>query len=199
MTKVIDYYFAPSSPWAHLGHRRLCDVAAAAGATIVPMPVDFGRIFPVSGGLPLKQRSAQRQAYRISELKRWRSYLNEPLNLAPRYFPVDADPSSLLLIATLPLGSDAVMRLAGALMRACWVEERNIADSNTLAAIADEQGLHAGALLDVARTAESTATYEAFTARAIAMQVFGAPTFVFQNELFWGQDRLEFLQRALAA
>ena len=199
MTKVIDYYFSPSSPWAHLGHRRLCDVAAVARATIVPMPVDFGRIFPVSGGLPLKQRSAQRQAYRLIELKRWRSHLNEPLTLAPRYFPVDANPASLLLIATLPLGSDAVMRLAGALMRACWVEERNIADPDTLIAIANAQGLHGGALLEVARTGESTATYEAFTARAINMQVFGAPTFVFQHELFWGQDRLEFLQRALAA
>ncbi len=199
MSKAIDYYFSPGSPWTHLGHRRLCDVAAAGGASIVPMPVDFGRIFPVSGGLPLKQRSAQRQAYRLTELKRWRSYLNEPLTLAPKYFPVDANPASLLLIAALPLGSDAVMRLAGAVMRACWVEERNIADPDTLVAIADAQDLHGGALLDIARTTGATATYEAFTARAIAMQVFGAPTFVFRNELFWGQDRLGFLQRALAA
>ena len=199
MSKVVDYYFSPSSPWTHLGHRRLGDIASSTAANIVPMPVDFGRVFPVSGGLPLKQRSAQRQAYRLTELKRWRSHLNEPLTLEPRYFPVDANPASLLLIAALPLGSEMVMALAGAVMRACWVEERNIADPDTLAAIADAQGLEGRAMLDVARTAESAATYEAFTARAIAARVFGAPTFVFRNELFWGQDRLEFLERALAA
>lgn len=199
MTKVVDYYFSPSSPWTYLGHRRLGEIAAATATDIVPMPVDFGLVFPVSGGLPLKQRSVQRQAYRLTELKRWRSHLSEPLTLEPRYFPVDANPASLLLIAALPLGSRRVMQLAGAVMRACWVEERNIADPDTLAAIADAQGLHGRALLEVAGTAESAATYESFTARAIAAQVFGAPTFVFRDELFWGQDRLEFLERALAA
>jgi len=90
------------------------------------------------------------------------------------------------------------MRLAGALLRAIWAEDRDISDAATIAAIASEQGLDAEALAAAALSPDVAARYDALTQEAIERQIFGAPTFVYREELFWGQDRLDFLDRALA-
>ena len=107
-------------------------------------PVDLGRYFAVSGGLPLKQRAPQRQAYRLVELARWSKYLGLPLNLQPRHFPVPPALASKWILAALSQqGTGGALKLTGALLRAVWAEERNIADADTLAAIASEQGFDA--------------------------------------------------------
>jgi len=199
MSKTIDYYFTPVSPWTYLGHARFSAIAAKAGATVRPRPVDYGKIFPVSGGLPLKQRPAQRQAYRLMELRRWRDALGLPLNIEPKHFPVDAGVASLMLTASLAQGGEATMRLAGAMLHAVWVEERNLADRDTLIALAQSAGLDGRALLDAAHDTATAEAYARHTAEAIGLQVFGAPTYVYAGELFWGQDRLDFVERALAA
>ena len=101
------------------------------------LPVDLGgKVFPVSGGLPLAKRAPQRQAYRLVELKRFSEYLHAPLNLQPKYFPVAGDDAAQLIIAVdLNDGADAAMHITDAVLRAVWVEERNIADEATLAAL----------------------------------------------------------------
>jgi 2-hydroxychromene-2-carboxylate isomerase len=197
MSKIVDYYFTPASPWTYLGHRRFEEIAAKAGAEIRYKPVDFGKIFPVSGGLPLGKRAPQRQSYRLFELERWRKFLHVPLTVQPKYFPVASDLASQLIIATERAGG-APGRIAYALMRACWAEERNIADPDILAAIAREQGHDGAALVAAARTPEIAARYEALTREAIDRKVFGAPFYIYKDEPFWGQDRLDFLERALA-
>ena len=83
-------------------------------------------------------------------------------------------------------------------MRARWAEERDIADPATLAAIATTLGQDAKALAARAADPAIAARYQADTQEAIARQVFGAPTYVYRDELFWGQDRLDFLGRKLA-
>jgi 2-hydroxychromene-2-carboxylate isomerase len=197
MSKIVDYYFTPASPWTYLGHRRFEAIAAKAGAEIRYKPVDFGKIFPVSGGLPLGKRAAQRQSYRLFELERWRKFLQVPLTVQPKYFPVASDLASQLIIATERAGG-APGPIAYALMRACWAEERNIADPDILAAIAREQGHDGATLVAAARTPEIAARYEALTREAIDRQVFGAPFYIYKDEPFWGQDRLDFLERALS-
>lgn len=197
--KTIDYYFTPVSPWTHFGHARLDEIARRHGAKIAVKPVDFGRIFPVSGGLPLKQRAPQRQAYRMFELARWRDFLGIPIHLEPKFFPAPADPASLLILAAAPAGWQRQMDLAGALLRACWQEERNVADPATLQAVADGLGLQGEGLLARAGSAEIRAIYERLTDEAIERQVFGAPTCIVDDEPFWGQDRLDFVERRLAA
>ncbi len=181
-----------------MGHDRFVAIAAKHGAAINVKPVDLGKVFAVSGGLPLKQRAAQRQAYRLFELKRWSALLGLPLNLQPKFFPVPADLASKWIIAAQELGPDAGLRLAGALMRAVWAEERNVSDADTLASIAGEQGLDAAALGARAGADEIGSRYQALTQEAIDRQVFGAPTFIYRDEPFWGQDRLDFLDRSLA-
>ncbi|TMG83624.1 MAG: 2-hydroxychromene-2-carboxylate isomerase [Betaproteobacteria bacterium] len=198
MSKSVDYFFTPVSPFTYMGHDRFVAIAARHGASINVKPVDLGKVFAVSGGLPLKQRAAQRQAYRLFELKRWSRLLGLPLNLQPKFFPVPADLASKWILAALEQGPDAGLKLAGAFMRAVWAEDRNVSDADTLASIAREQGFDAAALGDRAAAEAIGSRYEALTQEAIDAQVFGAPTFIYRDEPFWGQDRLDFLDRSLA-
>ena len=199
MGRTVDYYFAPQSPWAYLGHQRLTEIAARADASIRVMPIDLGgKVFPISGGLPLGQRAPQRQAYRLLELQRFSRHLGAPLNLKPRYFPVGGDDAARLIIASdLAQGSVAAMRVAGAVLAACWAQERNIADEQVLTQLLLEQGLPAG-LLEQSHSQAVQVRYEACTQQAIYAGVFGAPSYVIDGEIFWGQDRLDFVERALA-
>lgn len=193
----IQYYFTPVSPWTYLGHERFRAIAKAANARVEVLPVDYGAIFPVSGGLPLAKRAPQRQAYRLVELQRFSDWLKVPLNVRPMHFPVDAGPAARLIIATqAAAGPPAALTLAGAMMRAVWAEERNLAERDTLAVLLAENAL-AAALLAESEAPEVAARYEANTQRAIAAGVFGAPSFVVDGEIFWGQDRLDFLERRL--
>ena len=196
MAKTIDYYFSPMSPWTYLGHARFQEIAHQHGAAVNPKPVDYGRIFPLSGGLPVAKRPPQRQAYRLVELQRWRDYLRVPLNIHPKYFPYDARLATLAIIAAGD--ADKAMKLAGAFLRGCWAEDKNMADEAEVASVIRDAGLDSVALLKQANAPETASRYEAFTDEAIARQVFGAPTYTYKDELFWGQDRLEFLDRALA-
>jgi 2-hydroxychromene-2-carboxylate isomerase len=190
MPKQIDYYFTPGSPWAYLGHGRFADMAQRHGAAVAVKPVDYGVIFPQSGGLPLGRRAPQRQAYRLTELARWRDFLGVPLNLQPKFFPVDAISAACIICAAPP---GARMAAAGDFLRAVWAEERNIADIGVLGEIAARHGITdaPGAIV------RGKAIFEGNTQEALAREVFGAPTYVLGGELFWGQDRLDFLERAL--
>ena len=190
MPKQVDYYLTPTSPWTYLGHERFAQIAKKHGATVAVKPVDYGVIFPQSGGLPLAKRAPQRQAYRLQELARWREHLGVPLNIHPKFFPADPAPAACLICAA---PGDRRLALAGDCLRAVWAEEKNIADAAVLAQIAARHGI-ADAPAAIARGKE---VYEANTREGMARQVFGAPTYVYGEQMFWGQDRLEFLDRAM--
>jgi 2-hydroxychromene-2-carboxylate isomerase len=198
MAKIVDYYFTPMSPWTYFGHARFLEIARRHGAEIHYKPAHFHRIFAASGGLPVAQRPKQRQAYRLMELERWRKFLGMPINLKPKHVPVPTERADRLIIAARQGGADPGA-LAEALMRACWIEERDISDEATLGEIAAASGFDGAALVARAAGPEAGAEYEANTAEAIERQVFGAPTYAYGRELFWGQDRLDFVERALAA
>jgi 2-hydroxychromene-2-carboxylate isomerase len=199
MAKVCEYFFAPQSPWTYLGHARFVSLAKTYGVQVEVKPCDLGKIFNASGGLPLAKRAPQRQAHRLTELKRWSDYLQLPLNLQPQFFPVPGDTAARLIIATrLAHGTDAALELTGALGRAVWAEEKNIADDTTLGSIASACGLEGKLLLKSAETASIEAEYARCTEQAIAANVFGVPWYVVDGEGFWGQDRLDFVERAFA-
>jgi 2-hydroxychromene-2-carboxylate isomerase len=198
MSKAIDYYYAMQSPWAFLGAERFTRMAEAAGAIVTYKPCDFSRVFSRTGGFMLKDRSPARQAYRLIELARWSRQLGIKLNLQPKFFPVADELAARFVIAAgqlgLPMGP-----LTLAIMRAVWVEERNIADTDTLRALADGLGLAGAALLTASREVATLEAYERNSDDAVARGVFGAPTYIYRDEPFWGQDRLDFLERALRA
>ena len=198
MPKHVDYYVSLNSPWTYLGAARFDAMAKKYGASVTIWPVDFGSVFAVSGGLPLPKRSPQRQAYRMMELKRWRDHLGIKLTLEPKFFPHDEVPAAKCVIALREQGrmADAI-KLAHAVLAAVWAEERSPADPATLKAILGECGLDADAVLKAGEG--MTAKREAYTKHAIDQSVFGAPFFVIDGERFWGQDRLEFVERKLAS
>ena len=199
MTQSVEYYFTPVSPWAFLGHRRFVQLLRDSGASVSVRPVDFGAIFPASGGLPLAKRAPQRQAYRLVELKRFADALQVPLNTQPTFFPVPADPAALLIVAASQLkGEDAALELAGRFGTAVWVEQRDIGDETTRRAIVAEAGLPND--LHARAAAPATAgRYATYTQQALDVGVFGAPSYVVDGEIFWGQDRLDFIARRLHA
>ena len=196
MSRRIDYYFTPISPWVFLGSERFHAIAAKAGAEIAYKPVNYGTIFPASGGLPLAKRAPQRQAYRLVELRRWADHLGIPLNPTPTTFPQSDELAALTLIAAEEAGAD-LAALSTALGRAIWVEDRNIADPDTVREILAHHGI-GSELVERAGSDEIRARRDAYTEQALAAGVFGAPSYVVNGEIFWGQDRLDFLERALS-
>ncbi|MGH6914691.1 MAG: 2-hydroxychromene-2-carboxylate isomerase [Geminicoccales bacterium] len=195
MTGSVTIYYSLNSPWTYLAWQRLRDLVQSSGADARYRPINVLEAFKVSGGLPLAERPRQRQAYRLMELRRWRDHLQVPLHLEPRYFPADERLAAGMVIALGQRGGD-MAALSHAFLRAVWAQERDLADPATLVAITGEQGLGSD-LLDAAQSQAVTDAHRANTEAAIAEGVFGVPTFVIGEELFWGQDRLDFVARAL--
>ena len=196
---TITYYMSLNSPWTYLGSARFAEIAKRHGCTVDLKPAKFGEVFAKTGGLPLPKRSPERRAYRMMDLKRWRDHLKLPITLEPKFFPSDEAAGTRLVIATKLAGKDC-HALATEIGRALWEREENIADAGVLAAAATRAGLDAAAIRKAAPTdAELDKLHDQYTADALAHGVFGAPSYVLgSREFFWGQDRLEFLDRALA-
>jgi 2-hydroxychromene-2-carboxylate isomerase len=200
MAKHVDYYVSLNSPWTYLGSKRFETIAQKHGADVAIWPVDFGSVFAVSGGLPLPKRAPQRQTYRMMELKRWRDHLGVKTTLEPKFFPANEVPAAKCVIALREQGrmADAI-KLAHAVLAALWAEEKNTGDPATLQAIIAGCGLDAAAVVKASEAPGVAEKREAYTKQAIERGVFGAPSFVIDGEIFWGQDRLDFVDRKLAA
>ena len=198
MAITIDYYLSLNSPWTYMGSALFAEIAKRNGATVNVKPAKFGPIFEKTGGLPLPTRSPERQAYRLMELKRWREVRNIPLTVQPKYFPSDDLQATRLVIAAKLAGKDA-HKLSLELGRVIWEREESLADAAAMSAAATRAGLDAAALrASGPADAELDRLYDQYTQEALAAGVFGAPSYVLPSgEIFWGQDRLELLERAL--
>jgi 2-hydroxychromene-2-carboxylate isomerase len=195
----IDYYASLNSPWTHLGAARIEALAAKYNATLRIYPVYFGAIFAGSGGLPLPKRAPQRQAYRLMELRRWRGFLGVPINIEPKFFPSSEVLTGPCVIAVRETQGDTpAINLAHRVLKAVWQDELNPADPVTLAKLIGEVGLNAETVLKLGAEPRWTERREADTRAALERGVFGAPSYVIGEEIFWGQDRLEFVDRKLA-
>jgi 2-hydroxychromene-2-carboxylate isomerase len=199
MALQIDYYVSLNSPWTHLGAARIEAMAMANNAGLRVFPVDLGAIFPQSGGLPLPKRAPQRQAYRMMELRRWRDHLNIPIQLEPKFFPADETLSAGCVIALRETAGDQpAVKLAHRVLKALWQEEKNPGDPATLAGLISDVGLDADQVMKLGAEPRWAERRVADTKAALDRGVFGAPGYVIGDEIFWGQDRLEFVERRLA-
>jgi len=195
----IDYYASLNSPWTHLGAARIEALAAKYGASLRIYPVDFGAIFAASGGLPLPKRAPQRQAYRLMELRRWRDFLGIPINIEPKFFPSSEALTAPCVIALREtMGDKPAIALAHRVLKAVWQNEKNPGDPAALAALITEVGLDADAVMRLGAEPRWTERRTADTQAALDRGVFGAPSYVIGDEIFWGQDRLDFVDRHLA-
>ncbi len=195
--ETVECFYTQSSPWMYLGGPRLADIVRRHGVRLVLRPFDFQAVVPETGGVPLRTRPAPRQRYHALELERWRGRLGLPLNLQPRYYPPDDQrPAGRMVMAAQARGLDAA-RLSHALLRALWVEERDIALPATRVAIAEENAMPGLELLAEEESPATLADWAANNRDAAERGVFGSPTFFWRDEWLWGQDRLDFLDRML--
>ena len=199
MALNIDYYVSLNSPWTYLGASRIEALAAQHRTPLRIYPVDFAAIFAASGGLPLPRRAPQRQAYRLAELRRWREALGVSINLEPKFFPASEALSAPCVIALRETAGDGpAVALAHRVLRAVWQDEADPGDPPTLARLIGEVGLDADAVMKLGSEPRWAERRIADTEAAVSRGVFGAPSYVIADEIFWGQDRLDFVDRRLS-
>ncbi len=194
---TIDYYLFPLSPFSYLAGLKLEEVAARHGAEIAYKPVQLMRIFSETGTLPPKDRHVSRRRYREQDLRRLAAATGLPLNLQPRHWPTNPVPASAAIISAGEVGGGDMGRLVHGLLGAVWAEDRDIAEDEVVRDILSQAGFDP----TVADRGLLTAveTLERNTDEALRRMVFGAPSYVVGDEVFWGQDRLPLLDAHLAA
>jgi len=198
MSKTIDYFLSPMSPWVYLGHEPLHTLLDKFNAAVNVIPIDPGKLFAATGGVPVAQRPIQRQKYRLAELKRWKSFLGSPIIIEPAHFPYNPALVSLVVVATVnEYGAQKAMELTLCLMKGCWVEDRNMGLTEEVKKSIESCDLNSDDLLELASNDQTSKDLEKNTQHAIEAGVFGAPTYIINGELYWGQDRLDFVQRSL--
>ncbi len=194
MRKTVYYFHALSSPWAYLGWPQFKALIDKHDLDVVVRPT---RIVPENGGVPLRSRPQPRQDYHAVELDRWRKRLNMHLVLKPAHYPTNNEFSARMVIAADRLGLPA-LELSHALLRALWSEEKDVTDPTVRIAVADSLGLD-GAKLQAME--DEPAIMQAWLdshEEAKRRGVFGTPTWIYKDVLYWGQDRLSFLDDALS-
>ena len=186
----IEYYFSTLSPYAYLAGVRLEEIAARHGAGVTYKPLDIVQLFARTGGVAPKDRHPARMAYRAQELPRQAKKLNMPLNLQPAHWPTNAAPSSYAIIAGQNAGGGDLGALVHGVLRACWAEERDIAEDAVIKDCLEKAGFDPG--LADSGLLSGAETYAANLEDAVAANVFGAPFYVVDSgQSFWGQDRLD--------
>ena len=193
----IEYFYAIPSPFTYLGSLKLQSITKKYNAEIIEKPCDLiGGIFAKTGGIPVPQRSPQRQKYRLDEIKRWSKFLNIQMNIKPKFFPPkDPHLPAKFTIAANLLGTKVVF--GHELLKQLWSEEKDISDEKNIETASNNFKINFKELSVLAKSEQVSKIYVDNTNEAVEKNVFGAPTYIFNNELFWGQDRLEFLERAL--
>lgn len=185
----IDYYFSTISPYTYIAGQRLEEIAENHGASIRYKPLDVGALFARTGGVPLPQRHESRRDYRLTEIRRQAAKAGLPVNLQPMFWPANAAPSSYAIIAAQNAGGGDLGALVHSILRACWAEEKDIAQDEVIRACLSAAGFDP-ALAD-SGLLSGAETYAANLEEAVGRGVFGMPFYIVEDEKFWGQDRLE--------
>jgi 2-hydroxychromene-2-carboxylate isomerase len=195
--KKILYFYSVVSPFAYLGNKKLIEISKKYSAEIIEKPIDLvGKVFVATGGVPVPQRHISRQNYRLLELKRWGNFLNIKINQKPKFFPPkDPHTPALFCIASINMGikNDFSFRV----LEELWAQENDISNLETLKSIANDLKINFEELNKFAMSDKIKKIYESNTQEAINMNIFGVPTYIYNNEIFWGQDRLELLEYSL--
>tara|TARA_A100001037_G_scaffold302031_1_gene332796 strand:+ start:1609 stop:2211 length:603 start_codon:yes stop_codon:yes gene_type:complete len=198
MSDPIKFYFACVSPWSYLAIDALKEIAEKHGRTVVYKPTDVGRTWGATGaGRPLGDRPEVLQTYRLIELPRWAKWRDVPINTEPKHFPAPFLLSSNVIIAASQSGAD-MYEITRALMRGCWVDEKNVGDPADVAAIVDSVDLDGKTLVKAAESEAVAAELAANTEESLADGTWSVPSFVVDGEPFFGQDRLEMIDWRLS-
>lgn len=194
----IEYFYSAHSAYAYFGSARFMAIAAAAGRRIVHKPVDLDRVLNGCGSTAFRERPlAYRNYFFNREMERWVQFRGvRHLGHRPTTHHHSPDLANCMLIAAIQAGRD-VDRLAHRMLEAHWAEDADLADTATLVRLAGDVAEDGDALLGAAHDKPAVDAYDANTREAIARSVFGSPTYFVDGDMFYGQDRLELVERAL--
>lgn len=196
----VEYFYSAHSAYAYIGAGRLAEICAAHGCVIEHRPIRLSPVVEAVSGLPFAGRSKHHVDYYFGrEIERWADFRGVPvIGHRPTHHDNPLDLPNGLIIAAVAAGADAD-RLSQAILTAHWRDDADIADAATLAAVAEAAGIDPGPLLSRALGPEVQAVHDANTAEAIERGVFGSPTYFLDGDMFYGQDHLELMERALVA
>ncbi len=203
-TIEIEYFYATFSAYAYIGSAMFMEIARAKGAKIIHRPFDWRPVItaagPASAPGPINGLTDARRAYFSGrEIIRWAEYRGVAIiDDRPTRHDNPLALSSGLVIAAVEAGH-SVDALVHALFQSHWRDDSDLADEATLAKLTESAGLDPAPLLAAALTPAIQAIYEANTAEAITRSVFGSPTYFVGGDMFYGQDHLELVERALEA
>jgi 2-hydroxychromene-2-carboxylate isomerase len=192
----ITHYFAPMSGYAYLGIAALREMGARYGVHIVHAPVDIQAAFSAAGVTPPAVQSPAKKAYRAKDMMRWAQRRSLPLNPEPQFWPVAGGLASRFIVAAENV-SQSGAEMSEALLAAVWTRDLDIAKEETLVRLVDECGLDVASVSQAAKDPATQAMANQYTADALALGLFGSPTYLFAGEIYFGQDRLDFLEEEI--
>ena len=193
----LDFYFSPISPFTYLSMPRFQEVVARHAVDVTYRPLDIMSLFARTGGTPPAERHENRTSYRLQELRRQAKLAGLEINLKPAHFPTNQAPASYAIIAAQSAGGGDLGALTFALLRACWAEEKDIADDGVIRAALNDAGFDPN-LADSGLLAGAE-TYAQNLEDAVTAGAFGAPFWITDgDERFWGQDRVADLDAHLS-
>ena len=190
----VEYYYSVASPYAYLGVKKFQEIVKKYSLEVIEKPIDLvGTVFAETGGTPVPKRHPSRQKYRLIEIERFGKKLNININKQPKFFP-PADPHKAALFTIASIKAGLSIDFGKEVLTKLWSEEKDISQDSVLEEVCRKFKLNFNEIKAVANSEEVKGIYLSNSNDAIAKGVFGAPTFIMNNELFWGQDRLDFLE-----
>ena len=199
--ETLEYYYALASPWSFIGNSKLIEIAAAHNLTIDPIIIDYDEMFRAAETVPLPQRPILRKKYRLIDLKRWADFREVEINAEPKFYegeveePNERD-GAYMVVAAKEAGLDS-LKLAHAISRALWAEERFPFTKEELIQIANTEGFDGNGLWEKTKDESIVLAYQANTQKSIDRGVFGMPFYIVRDQPYWGQVRLELLEHQL--
>ncbi|WP_223424042.1 2-hydroxychromene-2-carboxylate isomerase [Tateyamaria pelophila] len=195
----LTYYYSAHSAFAYLGSARVMEICRAHDLTLVHRPIPLSPVVEAQGSLPFRARTQAHVDYFFGrEIERWAAYRDVPVvQFRPTYHDADYTLASGMILALGDRGP-AVDAMAHALLEAHWRDDADLSDIATLSSIAVRLGHDDATLLTQAQAPEVVERYAQNAQAALTANVFGSPTYVLEGEMFYGQDRLELLERAIA-
>ncbi|MFK8078660.1 MAG: 2-hydroxychromene-2-carboxylate isomerase [Granulosicoccus sp.] len=196
MPEAIGYYFSPLSGYAYLGHQAFVDLAKDAHREVGYYPVDIAQVFMATGTTPPFKQSDARKSYRAEDMARHAQLYDLPINLNPMFWPTDSTLACKAIIASRYLGLDQ-SAVSGSILSGVWVGDIDISDPVSLSQTLDANSLPGQKILEACDDLQVSQDLDRFTRKAIEINIFGSPTYVIENERYWGQDRLPLLRSRL--
>ena len=196
MTKTVEFFFDFGSPYTYLAYHQLPKIAARHGATVIWRPILLGGVFQATGNKSPMEVPAKGQ-YSLIDLQRWAQHFGVPLQMNP-HFPINTLPLMRGAVAMQLRSEVEFQRYVAVIFRAMFEHPRNLNQPEEVAAVLAENGMDPTAFVDLINAPAAKEKLKENTAQAVARGVFGAPTFFVGEQMFWGQDRLDFVEQALA-